>query len=358
MDIERQKNFILQVVFWLIVAGIVYGVLKYVMPIMTPFIIGFLVALILRPLTKWIAKAARLNQKVVALVFLLLFYGLTGSLLALSGIKMVNLISGFVSMIPEYYLSTIEPALGQLLNNITILLQDLDPSLRATIQGEAGNIFSSLASLVTSFSSSVLNWLTGFAGALPIFLISFVIAILVSFFVSADYSLIKAFIVRQLKPEQIRVMRMIRDNFKKVVGNYLKAYLFLMTLTFTEISIGLWLIGIQNAALIALGIAVFDIIPVLGAGGILIPWIVIDLLVGDVGQAIKILILYAVVTVVRQYLEPKVVGSQIGLHPLVTLLCMYVGAYLFGAVGLLGLPVTVTILKKLNENGTISLFKA
>ena len=108
---------------------------------------------------------------------------------------------------------------------------------------------------------------------------------------------------------------------------------------------------------IAFCIAIFDILPVLGTGGVMVPWILINLIVGDTGLAIKLLIVYVVVTAVRNIIEPKIVGTQIGLHPLVTLMAMYVGTVLFGVVGLLGLPISITILKNLNDNGTIHWLK-
>ncbi|MEL7622742.1 MAG: sporulation integral membrane protein YtvI [Clostridiales bacterium] len=357
MDIERQKRFIVQFIYWLLAAGIVYVLLKYAVPLLMPFVIGSLVAIILRPLTEWLARVTRINRKVMAILILLLFYATMGILLFLSGAKIVTLVRGFIVTIPNYYIFNIEPALQKLFYDLTLLLNNLDPSLQATIQGLAGNVISSLANMVTSFSSSALNWLTGFAGAVPGFMINFIFAIVTSFFLSIDFPVVKTFILRQLGVRQLQILRMIKDNALGAIGKYIKAYAMLMTLTFVELAIGMWLAGVHRPGLVALGIAIFDVLPVLGTGGILVPWVIIDLIIGNTARAVKILILYAVVTTVRNTLEPKVVGEQIGLHPLITLLCMYIGTSLFGVVGLLGLPIAATIAKNLNDNGTIKLFK-
>ncbi len=356
MDIERQKSFIVQFIYWLMAAGIVYVLLKYGVPLLMPFVIGSLVAIILRPLTEWLARATRLNRKLMAILILLLFYATMGILLFLSAAKIVTLIRGFIVTIPNYYIVNIEPALQKLFFDLTLLLNNLDPSLQTTIQSLAGNAISSLANMVTSFSTSALNWLTSFAGAVPGFLINFIFAIVTSFFLSVDFPGIQSFLLRQIRPRQLLILRMIRDNALGTMGKYIKAYAMLMTLTFVELSIGLWLVGVHRPALVALGISIFDVLPVLGTGGILVPWVIIDLIIGNTRRAVKILILYAIVTTVRNTLEPKVVGQQIGLHPLITLLCMYIGTSLFGVVGLLGLPIAATILKNLNDNGTIKLF--
>ena len=130
-----------------------------------------------------------------------------------------------------------------------------------------------------------------------------------------------------------------------------------MSITFFELSLGLSLIGIKNAVLIAFCIAVFDILPVLGTGGIMIPWVILEAVQGNLALAVKLLAVYLIITVVRNIIEPKIVGSQLGLHPVVTLSSMFVGAQLFGVVGLFGFPILLSLLKNLNDTGTIRLFR-
>ena len=129
-----------------------------------------------------------------------------------------------------------------------------------------------------------------------------------------------------------------------------------MCITFVELSIGLSIIGIERAMLVALLIAIFDILPVLGTGGIMIPWVILSALGGDLPQALALLVLYVIITVIRNIIEPRIVGAQIGLHPVLTLMSMFVGNHLFGIVGLFGLPILLSLLRYLNDNGTISLF--
>jgi predicted PurR-regulated permease PerM len=113
-------------------------------------------------------------------------------------------------------------------------------------------------------------------------------------------------------------------------------------------------LNISNAILIAIITAVFDILPVLGTGGILIPWAIMTLFQGNYQTGIGLLLVYLFVTVVRNILEPKIVGGQLGIHPVVTLMSMFVGVNLLGVIGLFGFPITISLLKHLNDTGTIN----
>ena len=137
----------------------------------------------------------------------------------------------------------------------------------------------------------------------------------------------------------------------------IRSYALIMSITFMELFLGLSLFGVEYALLIALCIAVFDILPVLGTGGIMIPWAVITAILGDYPMALKLFGLYIFITIVRNIIEPKIVGSQIGLHPVVTLVSMFAGVQLFGVVGLFGFPIGLSLLMHLNRTGTIKIFK-
>ena len=109
--------------------------------------------------------------------------------------------------------------------------------------------------------------------------------------------------------------------------------------------------------LIALLISVFDILPVLGTGGIMIPWVVIDVILGNYSLALGLLVLYLIITVIRNIIEPKIVGKQIGLHPVITLASMFVGVQLLGVWGLFGFPIGLSLLRHLNDTGTVKIFR-
>ena len=122
----------------------------------------------------------------------------------------------------------------------------------------------------------------------------------------------------------------------------IRSYALIMLMTFTELSILFGLFGIENGIVKAFAIAVFDILPILGTGGIMIPWAVISLVLGYTKLGIELFVIYAIVTVVRNYMEPKIVGAQLSLHPIISLSSMFIGLRLFGFWGLFGMPVTIS----------------
>ena len=117
------------------------------------------------------------------------------------------------------------------------------------------------------------------------------------------------------------------------------------------------MIGVNRSLLIAFLISVFDVLPVLGTGGIMIPWTILTALQGNYPLSAGLLTVYLIITVIRNIIEPKIVGSQIGLHPVVTLSSMFVGAQLFGVLGLFGFPIGLSLLRHLNDNGTLRVYK-
>jgi len=125
----------------------------------------------------------------------------------------------------------------------------------------------------------------------------------------------------------------------------LTAYLIIMSITFTELLIGLSIIHVKYSIVFAFLICIVDILPVLGTGTILIPWTIYEFIIRDTRMGVSVLTLYIVILVVRQLLEPKIIGHQIGVHPLISLISIYAGLQLLGAIGLILGPIIMIIIK-------------
>ena len=144
----------------------------------------------------------------------------------------------------------------------------------------------------------------------------------------------------------------------------IRAYGLIMFITFCELFLGLSILnltGIMNnsyVVIIAVAIAIFDILPVAGSGGILIPWAVISLVLGNFSQAIGLIVIYIIISIIRQYIEPKIVGSSLGVHPIVTLAGLYFGLKLFGFLGMFIVPITIMAIKAFNDAGRIHLYNS
>ena len=176
------------------------------------------------------------------------------------------------------------------------------------------------------------------------------------YFFALDYDNIRRAITARMAEQQYQKASAAFHSLRTTIGQYLRAYSLIFLITFAELTVGLLCAGVKNFALIALGIAVFDILPILGSSMIMLPWSIITLLRGNYQQGIILFIVYLVVVIVRQFIEPKIVGERVGLHPLVTLIAMYVGLKLFGGAAMLLLPITCAVLQQLELAGVTHLF--
>ena len=347
---DKRRTFIVNVAYWAIIAGITYLIFRYLLNLLLPFVIALLVAWLLRPLGRLYRQRALKLASARIVVTVLLFYLLLGVLAMLLLVDLLTGLAQYLGKLPELYTQTIEPGLRNLYANAQDLAARFDPSVADVVNMVLPQVISSVGGAVTNFSVTAVGKLTGLVTALPSVLISALIAVIASFFTAVSYDSMKAFLQRNLPAKFTETAGYAIRSFRNIIRQYGKSYLLVMLITFGELTLGLLIIGVRRAVLLAALIAIFDIFPVVGAGAILLPWAVISLIQGKTLQALGLLILYVVILVVRQFLEPKVVGKQVGLPPLVTLACMFVGTSLFGAWGLFGLPIGAAILVNLNND--------
>jgi sporulation integral membrane protein YtvI len=353
MNLEKQKAFIIHVIYFAVILFLVYVGIKYLLPLLMPFVIGMIIAVLFRRIIDLIESKTHIKRAIVSILILILFYSLIGFILSLIGLKVFTFLEEFFSSLPALYRDTILPALQKVFDRIS---SDF-PSTKVYLDNFINNLDQSIVDYVTNASSTVIGKMAGLASQVPALLIKLIFTIVSSFFFTIDYYKISRFIIIQFKGERREMLLKLKDNGLGTLGRFIRAYSAIISITFIELSIGLWIIGIPNPLLIGGLVAIIDIMPILGTGAVILPWSIIAFTMGNLRVGIGMLILYVVITAVRQTIEPKIVGQQIGLHPIVTLILMFVGAQLMGVLGLLLLPIMATLLLKLNEEGTIHLFK-
>lgn len=335
----------------------VFLLLKYGLPMLSPFVIAFVIAYLLKRPVIFLSRKLHLPRKPAAVLLVLVFYSTIGLLISLLGIRAFSTTRDLVMNLPQIYAAHVEPVLTDIFGNVEQGLKKMDPSLVSTLEDLFNQFIQSIGQMVSSLSMSAMGTISGVASSLPGLFIKLLLMIISTFFIAADYELLTGFFLKQLDGKSKQIFLQVK---KYVVGTLfvcIRSYALIMTITFIELSVGLSIIGVKNSILIAFLISVFDILPVLGTGGIMIPWTIIAALTGDYSLSIGLLIVYLIITVIRNIIEPKIVGSQIGLHPVVTLASMFVGVQLLGVVGLFGFPISLSLLRHLNDNGTIHLFK-
>ena len=314
-------------------AGVIVVLIgKYLIPAVLPFIIAWGVAFVMRRPSDFIAEKTRIKKKIVrpclsVLIIVALISGLIFGLVKLatevwylfSSLSENGSIGDFIA----YFATPIERLFERLGIDAELKSRITDAALRA-----ASGIISSAAGVITSVISAV--------PGIVLFVLVTVISVV---YFSIDLENVNKR-VHNLLPESIdKKLVGFKNRFSKIIFKYIRSYLLIMLITFLLVLLGLTVLGVKYALLLALIIAVLDILPVLGIGVVLIPWGVFCLTVGsDIKLGIGLLVLWGVVSIIRQVIEPKIVGKELGMHPLLTLVFMYAGYSLFGFLGLIILP--------------------
>ena len=336
----------------------IFIALKYTFAWCLPFIIGLIIATILRRPSEFIARKTKIPRKLVSYAVLILFYAIIVVILWLVGAKLISMFRGTITSLPDLYDSSIAPSLDQLNNFITDIAENFSPTIRETNpNGVLGGLVNDLSGQIVPLRDWGIGKAVDIGMAVPNFLLGFLFTILSSAFFAGDYKKITMFVSAQLSPKARNIVFEIKGYLFGTLGKYLKSYFIIMCITFAELSIGFTLIGIKGSILIAFLVAVCDILPVLGTGTIVIPWAAVALITGNFLLAGELIVIYIIVTIVRNIIEPKIVGQQLGLHPIVTLFCIFIGLRLMGVIGMFAVPITVQIIVRLNKSGTLHFLK-
>lgn len=372
--VAKRRDFLIDLVYVMAIIGLVYVFFKYCFSIAAPFLLSFFFAVILQRPLGWLDKKTKNKMHsfwsiVLVLLCVAIILGPVISIIA----ALFREIGNFISFLGEQlndlptFLVTLQ---NEILKSIKFLPDSIYTSVSENITQFFGNLIndfdvSKLGINMSSITSGLSNGISGVYSVvknIPSILISVVIGVIAWILFTKDYKKVVKFIKLQLPDKHKNLLSETKKIFSSTILKMCRAYGLIMFITFCENFLGLTilnLIGVMKNSyvfVIAICIAVFDILPVAGSGGILIPWSLIALVTGNVGQCVGLLILYAVITVIRQYIEPKIVGDSLGVNPLVTLAGLYFGLKLFGFMGMFIVPICVMTLKAFNDAGRIHLY--
>lgn len=358
MDTEKRRSFLINFAYFAVIFLLAFLLLRYGFSMVTPFVIAFVIAFILKRPIRFLREKLHVPAKLAAVGMVVLFYGTVGALLTLLGIKVVTWVIALVNELPFLYEVYVLPAFTDVFGKIETIFIGMDPQIATYLDRIGTDIISSMGNLISGISVKVIGLSTSVATSIPGLFIKLVLMLISTFFIAIDYDRLTGFCLRQLSEKAKEVFFEIKEYVAGTLWVCIRSYAIIMSITFVELSIGFSIIGIKRAVLVALCISIFDILPVLGTGGIMLPWTLISAIRGDYRLAISLLVVYIVITVIRNILEPKIVGSQLGLHPVVTLCSMFVGAQLLGVVGLFGFPIGLSLLRHLNDREVIHIFRS
>lgn len=342
MEERARKSFLINLIYFLTVGVLIFIICRFMLEYLMPFIIGAVIAWAVQKPAVFIAGKIRVKSSVCAAILAAAVF-LAAAALCMGAVAfLVNSAGRFFEDISLYAKSAAEffKKLGGRLENFFTALPDEFVS--------AGKIM--LENALGGISERITSAISGFAGAVvkstPGFLISCIVAAVSSCYIAADYTgLIKFF--RSMCGRKIygNILK-VKTIFTESILSFIKGYSLLMLITFAELAAGFYILKIKNALFLALLIAFIDILPVLGTGTVLLPWAATELLMKNTYLGIGLIILYVLITLIRNFAEPKIIGGQIGINPLFTLLSMFVGIKLFGFIGMFVLPIALIIVFK------------
>lgn len=372
VSVEKKKNFIINTAYAALVVTLFYFFMKYAFGLFFPFLCAMAVAKVLQkpvdflcrktPVKRGFASVLMVMLAVIVIlaVFVLIIVRIGIELKGFFDFIMIRLedVPSFIasieqslksglSFLPDKIEGTITSFIGE---KLAILLNSPDKPQDATL-GFDFSVFGAPLSGV---------WNT--AKQIPSTLIGIVIAVVACCFMTADFATLRKVILSLFRDDTREKIIRSKRLLLPAMGKMAKAYGLIMTITFCELALGLFLlklIGIYSGGyilIISLITAIIDIIPILGTGLVLVPWGLYSLLTGSYSFGIGILILYVCILVIRQIIEPKLVADQLGLPAFATIIAMFVGTQIFGFIGLFLLPITLAMVKLLNDEGIICIF--
>ncbi|MBQ4647882.1 MAG: sporulation integral membrane protein YtvI [Clostridia bacterium] len=359
MDREQKKDTVINVLYYgfVSVAVIAAGYLgfKYLLPVISPFAVAFLVAALLNPLMLFLEKRARIPRKIggfllvalaVAAVFAIIF------LILQRGVEEIGRLADTLSSLKWEDFVPMRERINALLLHLPGM--DGGADLEAFWKNAELKVTGVLERSVPNLESGI-SMLTGLFTGLFDVVLSFFVTVIACYYMTVDRAKISG-AVYSLFPERISEwLKKLKNSLMSTVGKYLKAYGLIVLITFTELFVAFTVLRVDYALLLAAVIALIDILPVLGTGIVLVPWALFALFVrGKLYLGVGLLVSYGIITFVRQIIEPKIVGSYIGMHPLATLIAMFAGLKLFGVAGMLLLPVVLMGIRNLEPKITIA----
>ncbi len=308
-----------------------------------PFLIGWIVSLIANPLVHFLEKKIKLRRKHSSAIIIVT------AIVIIVGTS-VLLISALVREATELSneLPAIIESMKLQLNEINRYIQKLSSALPQSVQEVMNNAISDLGQSVTSYMNNrkgtSIDSAKNIMGNIAEGFLMIIITILSAYFFTAERNNLAAGIRKRLPESATQYWRLIYTNFTSAFGGYFKAQFKIMLVLTVIMFIGFEILRINYSFLAALGIALLDVLPVFGTGAILWPWAVYDVLSGQYVRAIGLVVIYLICQVVKQLLQPKMVGDSIGLNPLATLVFMFIGYRLYGVFGMIiGIPIGMVI---------------
>ncbi len=319
----------------------VWLAMKYALPVALPIIVAWGFGSLVLPLSERLSKRAKVPASVCSILLILLFTTLFALIIIFSASRLLTevlrLVESLGSVASDGGLSSLTDYLTDLTAHLPII-RDLrgGGELEEFCQGIDAAATDAIFGQLKAMLSEVGNVLLKLLSSLPTTILTLTVTLIASYYFSKRQS--REELASLLPSGAVKGFNAVRERAAPVLRGWARAYLLIMALTFAELFVAFSLMGVSYAFLTAAAVALVDLLPILGVGTVLLPWSAISFLMGDPRLGIGLLLTYAVVSLVRQFVEPRLIGKELGIPPLLSIITMYVGFRLFGFIGLISAP--------------------
>lgn len=340
---EKHKKLIKNLVITIVVLGLVLLFFTKLLKYIGPFIIAIIVTSLLEKPIRLMQKKLGFKRGIAVAISLFVFVIVVGGILGVITYQITKELWSLIPTMPsaqeiQGYIDSFAQGREKIYN---MLPKDLADDIFIQIEENMGSVTSG----VTAYLKTLLNSIIGIAQSLPSVFIFVLVSIVATFFLSRDREKIANYIYGLLSENMQFKAKKVTNELIYSLFRFVGAELTVSSLMFVMLLAGYLIMGVKYAVFFALVTAIVDLLPILGTGTVLIPSSIILAIFGNYMLAIGFFLLYIVIIVVRQFVEPRIVGGSLGLHPLLTLMSMYVGLKLLGVSGLFLGPIMVLVYK-------------
>lgn len=331
---KRYLKAITNLVVALAVLLVVIFLVPRLLVFFAPFIVGWILSLIAAPFVRFFEEKLKIKRKTGSAVVIIVVIGLVVLFFYLVGAKLAEEAVGLGNELPEMW-ENMEADLNEIGRKFNVVYSRLPKNIQNSLSNVTNQIGSYLGDFFSHISSPTITAVGNFAKRVPSVIIGVIMALLSAYFFVAERDEVGQWL-KTHAPESIRKrVDILKRSLVKAVGGYVKAQLQIEIWMYLLLVIGFSVLQVNYTLLIALGIAILDILPFFGTGTVMIPWAIIKILSGDYQMALGLLIIWGLGQLARQIIQPKIVGDSVGMPPIPTLLLLYIGYKISGVIGMI-----------------------
>lgn len=352
---EKAADRLIWMLYMALIVGAVWLTAHYVLSWVAPILVAFLAAAVMEPAVRAMVRHGW-RRSVASGVVTLAVLAVIAAIVSFAASRGIAAATDFARQVPEL-MHSVEATLTGLKSSALEYAASVPGGVSAFLMSALDALGGTLYSLPGTVSQWALDLLARTASNSPHILLFSVTAGIGAYFVSASFPRVVAFVAAQLPSGMLRRIEGMEDDLRRSFGGWVRAQLILMGITFAELMIAFMLLKVKNPFLPAAVTALVDALPVFGTGIVLIPWAVYSLLTGAFGRGIGLIVCWGTVNLVRSCIQAKLLGDEIGLDPIASLLAIYVGWCVWGVWGMIVFPILLVTLCSLNDKGVLKLWK-